>query len=97
MGRLAKIRGLLYPVVLLVFVGLDSFIRGPLTDGRVKEERVIPRATQAFDRTLAISDINVGLLRSICLDDFVTMKSFILNSDLLPLLQKIRAQGNRSV
>jgi len=78
---------LLCLIILVVVVGLGFFARWHLTDMRLKE-LVIPSATQALGRSFAIGNINVGLLRGIRLDDFASMKSFVLNYDPLPLLQK---------
>jgi len=87
MGRLAKIPCSLYLIVPLVVVGLGFFVRWHLTDMRVREF-VTPRATQTLGRSFAIGNINVSLLRDIRLIDFATVKSFVPNYDLLPLLQK---------
>ena len=98
MGRIVKIVSILGLTCILLVVGLTIFIRLYLTDDRIKAY-IIPAAEKALDRSVAIGDIHVGLLRGISIDDFiirekdrqdefVSMKSFVLRYDLLPLLQK---------
>ncbi len=98
MGRFGKIVVALGFVFIFLLVGLTIFVRLYLTDDRIKSY-IIPEAEKALGRSVAIGDIHVGLLRGISIDDFiirekdrkdefVTMKSFVLRYDLLPLLQK---------
>jgi AsmA protein len=98
MVRFIKILGVFCIVALVTVVGLGVFIRFYLTDERIKE-LVIPEAERTLGRNVALGDIRVGLLRGIRIDDFVirekdkkddfiNVKSFVLNYDLLPLLQK---------
>jgi uncharacterized protein involved in outer membrane biogenesis len=98
MGRIVKIVFVLGLAFIFLVIGLTIFIRLYLTDDRIKAY-IIPEAEKALDRNVAIGDIHVGLLRGISIDDFiirekdgkdefVTMKSFMLRYELLPLLQK---------
>jgi uncharacterized protein involved in outer membrane biogenesis len=98
MRRIVKIVSILGLACIILVVGLTIFIRLYLTDDRIKAY-IIPEAEKALDRSVAIGDIHVGLLRGISIDDFiirekdgkdefVTMKSFVLRYELLPLLQK---------
>jgi uncharacterized protein involved in outer membrane biogenesis len=98
MGRFGKIVLVFGLAVVVLFVALTIFVRVYLTDDRIKAY-IIPEAEKALDRNVAIGDIHVGLLRGISIDDFIirekdrqdafiTMKSFVLRYELLPLLRK---------
>ena len=98
MGKVAKVIGVLASVVLIVIVGLVAFVKFYLTDERVKA-LVIPQAETALGRKVVIGDIKIGLFSGITINDFiikeadeqsnfVSTKAFVLNYDLMPLLQK---------
>ncbi|MFC1837295.1 AsmA family protein [Thermodesulfobacteriota bacterium] len=98
MGKTVKILGALVLFVIIVSAGLVAFVHYYLTEERVKA-LVIPQAESALGRDVAIGDIKIGLLTGITIknflikeadrqSDFVSTKAFVLNYDLMPLLQK---------
>lgn len=85
-------------VVLLIIAGLSAFVRFYLTGERL-EAMLVPPVQKALGRDVTIGSINVSLFKGITVDgftvkeldgkqDFVSVGSFILRYDLMPLLQK---------
>ena len=98
MGKLGKVIGILFAIVIILVVALVAFVKYYLTDERVKA-LVIPQAESALGREVAIGDINIGLFSGITIKDFiikeadgqsnfVSTRAFVLSYDLMPLLQK---------
>lgn len=98
MGKAGKVVGIIILLVVAVIAGLVAFVHYYLTEERVKA-LVIPQAESALGRNVAIGEIKIGLLSGITIRDFlikeadgqsnfVSTKSFVLNYELLPLLQK---------
>ena len=98
MGKLGKVLGIIFLLIVVVIAGLAAFVHYYLTDERVKA-LIIPQAEAALDREVAIGDIKIGLLSGITIRDFliketdkttnfVSTKAFVLSYKLLPLLQK---------
>jgi uncharacterized protein involved in outer membrane biogenesis len=98
MGKLGKVFGIVFLLLVVAVVGLIAFVKFYLTEERVKA-LVIPKAENALGRVVFIGDIKIGLLSGITIKDFVikeedresnfvSTKAFVLSYDLLPLLQK---------
>ncbi|MBW2471128.1 MAG: AsmA family protein, partial [Deltaproteobacteria bacterium] len=98
MGKLGKVLGIIFLLIVVVIAGLAAFVHYYLTDERVKA-LIIPQAEAALGREVAIGDIKIGLLSGITIRDFliketdkttnfVSTKAFVLSYKLLPLLQK---------
>lgn len=98
MGKLVKALGIVFLLLVVLIAGLAVFVNYYLTDERVKE-LVIPQAEASLGRKVGIGDISIGLFSGITIQDFlikekdgktdfVSAKAFVLNYNLLPLLQK---------
>lgn len=98
MGKLGKVIGIIFLLFIVVIAGLMVFVRYYLTEERVKAF-VIPQAETALGREVAIGKINISLFSGITIhnflikesdstSNFVSAKAFVLNYELLPLLQK---------
>ena len=85
-------------LVLLVGVGLAAFVRFYLTEERL-QAMIVPPVQEALGRDISIGTIDVSLLKGISVNDvavkeadgssdFLSVGSFVLRYDLMPLLQK---------
>ncbi len=98
MGRLLKIITVLVAVIVVIIVGLATFIHFYLTEGRLKA-LIIPQAERSLGRKIDVGSIKAGLFTGIVIKDvtikeadgktdFARLKAFVLRYSLLPLLHK---------
>lgn len=93
------IRGIIIlGIFLLLFIGLNIFIKSYLSGERLKA-MILPRAEALMGRKVNLEEIHVSLFRGVVAKglsikemdgqrDFLKMKEFVLNYRLLPLLKK---------
>jgi len=98
MKTACRILTVLVVLVILVGVGLAAFVRYYLTEDRLAA-MIIPPAQEALGRDVSIGTIDVSLFKGISVNDvavkeadgstdFLSVGSFVLRYDLMPLLQK---------
>lgn len=97
-GKLGKLIGGIVTLLIVITIGLSLFIRFYLTEERLKG-LILPPAETALARTVTLGNIDVGLFSGITVKnlaikeadnstDFLSMDTFVLHYNLLPLLQK---------
>ncbi len=88
----------LFIFIILIVIGLSSFVRFYLTEENLTE-MLVPQAEKALGRQVSIGGIEVSLFKGIIVKDlvvkeadgsrdFVSSGSFVLRYELMPLLQK---------
>ncbi len=98
MGRLLRIITVLVAVIIVVIVGLATFIHFYLTEDRLKA-LIIPPAERTLGRKIDVGNIKAGLFSGIVVRDviikeadgkadFARLRTFVLRYSLLPLLHK---------
>jgi uncharacterized protein involved in outer membrane biogenesis len=98
MKTAGKILAIIVLLMVFVVVGLTVFVKMYLTDEKLNA-LIVPQAEKALGREVTLGSINVSLLKGITVDnlsvkeadgssDFVRVKGFILQYELMPLLQK---------
>ncbi len=98
MKTVSRVLAALVVLVILVGVGLAAFVRYYLTEERL-QAMIIPPAQEALGRDVSIGTIDVSLLKGISVNnvtikeadgstDFLSVGSFVLRYNLMPLLQK---------
>ncbi len=98
MKKWMKIGIIILGIFLLLFIGLNIFIKSYLSSERLKA-MILPRAESLTGRKVSLEDIHVSLFKGVVAKglsvkemdgkkDFFTMKEFVLSYRLLPLLKK---------
>jgi uncharacterized protein involved in outer membrane biogenesis len=98
MKRLLKIAIVVVGVLVLLFIGLNIFVKSYLSSDRLKA-LILPKVEAATGRKVNIDEINVSLFKGIVAKglsvkerdgqkDFLKIGTFVLSCRLLPLLKK---------
>ena len=98
MKKVIKIGIIVLGIVILLFIGLNLFIKSYLSSERLKA-LILPRAEALTGRKVNLEEISVSLFKGVMskglsvkeMDgqkDFLKMKEFVLDYRLLPLLKK---------
>jgi len=98
MKKWIKIGVIVLGIFLLLFIGLNIFIKSYLSGERLKA-MILPRAEALTGRKVSLEDIRVSLFKGVVAKglsvkemdgqkDFFKMKEFVLSYRLLPLLKK---------
>src|SRR4030067_3163125 len=98
MKKWIKIGIIILGIFLLLFIGINIFIRSFLSGERLKA-MILPRAEALTGRKVNLEEIHVSLFKGVVAKglsvketygqrDFLKMKEFVLSYRLLPLLQK---------
>lgn len=96
--RLLWVLGIVVAAILTAVLGFSLFLKSYLTSDRLKA-LIIPRAEEFTGRKVTVDRIEVSLFRGIVVRgiglkekdgvaDFVAVREFVLDYDLLPLLRK---------
>jgi hypothetical protein len=98
MNKWIKIGIIVIGIFLLLFIGLNIFIKSYLSGERLKA-MILPQAEALTGRKVSLEDISVSLFKGVVAKglsikemdgqkDFLKMKEFVLSYRLLPLLKK---------